>query len=154
MFKFKVDGMKQLERSLRRLGEVPQKHVTSSSRKGMNVILREARNQAPVDNGYLKKGMILDRGERSKTKGKKVYPIIFDSRWNHVFQKKNKAGKITGYYPVSQEYGFFAKNGRYIPGYAFLRGSLEDKAPEMEKTVIDTMKEKIDAEIRKGGLSG
>lgn len=154
MFKFKVEGMRSLERSLKRLGEVPQKHVTSSARKGMNVILREARQEAPVDEGYLKKGMRLARGERSKAKGKKVYPIVFDERWNHVFQKKNKAGKVTGYYPVSQEYGFFAKNGRYIPGYAFLRGSLEDKAPEMEKTVIDTMKEKIDAEIRKGGLSG
>ena len=154
MFKFKVEGMRELERSLKRLGEVPQKHVTSSARKGMNVILHEARREAPVDEGYLKKGMILDKGERSSVKGKKVYPIIFDSRWNHVFQKKNKMGKVSGYYPVSQEYGYFAKNGRYIPGYAFIRGSLEDKAPEMERAVIDTMKQKIDAEIRKGGLHG
>ena len=71
---------------------------------------------------------------------------------NDVFQKRNKDGDITGYYPISQEYGFFAKNGRYIPGFAFVRGSLEKDAPAVEKTIVDTMQKKIDAEIAKGGL--
>lgn len=148
---FKIEGMKELEKSLKKLGDVPQKHVTSSSRKAMNVVLRESRATAPVDTGDLKKGMKL-KGERSRHKGKKVYQIIFDPRYNEIFQKKNKAGKITGYYPISQEYGFFAKNGRYIPGYRFLRNSLEKKANEVEKTIVDEMKKKIDAEIAKVGL--
>ena len=148
---FKIEGMKELERSLKRLGKVPQKHVTSSSRKAMNVVLKESRATAPVDTGALKKGMKL-KGERSRDKAKKVYQVIFDDKYNHIFQKKNKEGKITGYYPVSQEYGFFAKNGRNIPGYRFNSDSLTDNVGRIEKTIVSEMKKKIDAEIAKAGL--
>jgi hypothetical protein len=143
--------MKELERSLKRLGKVPQKHVTSSSRKAMNIVLKDAKANAPYDTGMLKKGIVL-KGERSRSKGKKVYRVVFDRAYNDVFQKKNKDGKVTGYYPVSQEYGFFAKNGRYIPGYRFIRDSLTDNVGRIEKTIVSEMKKKIDAEIAKAGL--
>jgi len=148
---FKIEGMKELQKSLERLGKVPQKHVTSSSKKGMNIVLKQSRATAPVDTGQLKKGMKLI-GEKSKEKGKKVYRVVFDRKMNDLFQKKNKDGKITGYYPISQEYGFFSKSGRYIPGYRFIHNSLTDNARKMEKTIVSTMKAKIDAEIAKGGL--
>jgi len=148
---FKVEGMKELEKSLRKLGKVPQKHVTASAKKGMNIPLREAKAKAPVDTGALKRGIILV-GEKSKTKGKKVYRIVFDRAYNDIFQKKNKKGQVTGYYPVSQEYGYFAKNGRYIPGYRFIHNSLNNNAQKVEKTIVDTMQSKIDQEIRKAGL--
>jgi hypothetical protein len=148
---FRIEGMKELERSLKRLGKVPQKHVTTSSRKAMNIVLKESRAAAPVDTGALKKGMKL-KGERSRDKAKKVYQVIFDPRYNDIFQKKNKDGKVTGYYPVSQEYGFFAKNGRYIPGYRFIHDSLADNTRKVEKKIVSEMKKKIDAEIAKVGL--
>ncbi len=148
---FKIEGMKELQKSLERLGKVPQKHVTSSSKKGMNIVLKQSRATAPVDTGQLKKGMKLI-GEKSKEKGKKVYRVVFDRKMNDVFQKKNKDGKITGYYPISQEYGFFAKNGRYIPGYRFISDSLTDNTAKIEKTIVTEMKKKIDAEIAKVGL--
>lgn len=149
--KFKIEGMDKLLKGFEKIGQVPQKHVTSSSKKAMNVVLKESRATAPVDTGALKKGMKL-KGERSRTKGKKVYQVVFDPAMNDVFQKKNKDGKVTGYYPVSQEYGFFAKNGRYIPGYRFIHDSLADNTQKVEKTIVDEMKKKIDAEIAKGGL--
>ena len=149
-FKFDVD-MRELQKSLKKLGNVPQKHVTASARKGMSIVLKDAKANAPYDTGALKKGMKL-QGERSRYKGKKVYKIIFDPAMNDVFQKKNKQGEVTGYYPVSQEYGFFAKNGRYIPGFRFIHNSLNDNAEKMEKTIVTTMKQKIDTEIRKAGL--
>ena len=87
----------------------------------MNIALKSARKNAPQgDTGELKGGMKLI-GEKSRTKGKKVYQVVFDRSKNNVFQKKNKDGKVTGYYPASQEYGFFAKNGRYISGYHFMK---------------------------------
>jgi len=148
---FKVEGMKELERSLKKLGKVPQKHVTASAKKGMNIVLKQSRANAPVDTGMLKKGIKLV-GERAKVKGKKIYRVVFDRNMNDVFQKKNKEGKVTGYYPVSQEYGFFAKNGRYIPGYRFIHDSLADNTQKVEKTIVTTMKQKIDKEIAKVGL--
>lgn len=149
--KFKVEGMDELERSLKKLGKVPQKHVTASAKKGMNISLKDSRANAPYDTGMLKKGIKL-AGEKSKVKGKKVYRIVFDSAMNDVFQKKNAEGKVTGYYPVSQEYGFFAKNGRYIPGYRFISDSLTDNVSKIEKTIVTEMKKKIDVEIAKAGL--
>lgn len=150
-FNFKIEGMDKLQRDLKKLGQVPQKHVTSSSRKAMNVVLKQSRATAPYDEGYLEKGMKL-KGERSRVKGKKVYQVIFNPDMNHIFQKPNKEGKITGYYPVSQEYGFFAKNGRYIPGYRFIHDSLAENTRKVEKTIVSEMQKKIDAEITKAGL--
>lgn len=149
--KFKIEGMEQLERSIKKLGKVPQKHVTSSARKAMNISLKQSRATAPYDTGALSKGMKL-KGERSRVKAKKVYQVVFDDKYNHIFQKPNKQGKITGYYPVSQEYGFFAKDGRYIPGYRFIHDSLAENARKVEKTIVSEMQKKIDAEIAKVGL--
>lgn len=149
--KFKVEGMKELEKSLKKLGKVPQKHVTASAKKGMNISLKDSRANAPYDTGMLKKGIVL-KGERSRTKAKKVYRVVFDRAYNDVFQKKNKDGKITGYYPVSQEYGFFARDGKYIPGYRFISDSLTDNVSKIEKTIVSEMKKKIDAEIAKANL--
>lgn len=148
---FKVEGMKELQKNLDKLGKVPQKHVTSSARKGMNISLKESKANAPHDTGQLKKGIIL-KGERARVKGKKVYRVVFNSAMNDVFQKKNKEGKVTGYYPISQEYGFFAKDGRYIPGYRFISDSLINNTSKIEKTIVTEMKKKIDNEIAKAGL--
>lgn len=149
-FSLRVD-MAGLQRDLKKLGKVPQKHVTASARKGMNIVLKDAKANAPYETGDLKKGMIL-KGEKSRYKGKKVYKVIFDPKMNDVFQKKNASGEVVAYYPVSQEYGFFAKNGRYIPGYRFIHNSLADNAQRMERSIITNMKQKIDAEIRKARL--
>jgi len=148
---FKIEGIKELNKSLEKLGKVPQKHVTAAARKGMNIVLKSAKAKAPIDSGDLKKGIKLN-GEKSRYKGKKVYQVIFDSAMNDVFQTKDKDGNINGYYPVSQEYGFFAKNGRYIPGYNFMHYALNNNAPTVQKVMITTMKTKIDQEIAKVGL--
>lgn len=149
--KFKVEGMEKLQKDLEKLGKVPQKHVTSSSRKAMNIVLKQSRVTAPYLEGYLEKGMKL-KGERARVKGKKVYQVIFNPDMNYIFQKPNKDGKITGYYPVSQEYGFFAKNGRYIPGYRFIHDSLANNTGNVERTIVSEMQKKIDTEIAKAGL--
>lgn len=148
---FKVEGMEEVQKGIEKIGKVPQKHVTASSKKAMNIVLKQSRANAPVDTGMLKKGIKLV-GERAKVKGKKIYRVVFDRNMNDVFQKKNKEGKVTGYYPVSQEYGFFAKNGRYIPGYRFIHDSLADNTQKVEKTIVDEMKKRIDIEIVKAGL--
>lgn len=146
--KVKIEGMKELNRSLKRLGETPQKHVTSSVRKGMNISFKDAKAKAPIETGELKGGIKMI-GEKSRIKGKKVYQIVFDRAKNDVFQKKNKKGKVTGYYPASMEYGFFAKNGRYIPGYHFLKKALEENSSKVEKTIIEDMQNKIEKELNK-----
>jgi hypothetical protein len=144
---FKIEGMKELEKAIKKLGQVPQKAVTPAARKGMNIAIKDARIKAPVDVGNLKQGMKLI-GEKSKFKGKKTYRIVFDRAMNSFFQKKNKEDKITGYYPVSQEYGFFTKNGRYIPGFHFAEKGLTENANKIEKTIVDDMGKRIDKALK------
>lgn len=148
---FRVEGIGKLLKDLEKLRKIPQKHVTASARKGMNIALRDSKANAPYDTGQLKKGIKL-AGEKAKTKSKKVYRIVFDRAMNDVFQKKNSEGEVTGYYPISQEYGFFARNGRYIPGFRFISDSLTENTQAISKTMKDTMKIKIDKEIAKAGL--
>ena len=152
MAKYKIEGMRELKRSIRRLGDVPQKAVTPASRKGMNIALRTARILAPVgETEELKKGMKLV-GERSRYKGKKVYQVVFDRAKNDIFQKEVKnpiRGKKTAYYPASQEYGFFAKNGRYIPGYHFLEKALTTNVNQIEKVIVKEMLKRIEKEWRR-----
>lgn len=143
MAKFKIEGMKELERSFKKLGKVPQKCVTPAAKKGMNIALKSAKKNAPEDTGELKKGMKLI-GEKSKIKGKKVYQVVFDRAKNDIFQKKNKEGKVIGYYPASQEYGFFTKNGRYIPGFHFMKRAMEDNSEAITKKIVTEVGKNID----------
>ncbi len=138
--------MKELQKLFKELGGIPQKAVTPSSRKGMNVVLKASKALAPEDTGELKKGLKLV-GERSRTKGKKVYQVVFDRAKNETFQKKNDKGEVTGYYPASQEYGYFAKNGKYIPGYHFLEKALEGNADKLRSTIMEEMFKRIDKEL-------
>lgn len=141
--KVKIDGMKELQKSIKKLGQVPQKCVTPAAKKGMNIALKSAKKNAPEDTGELKGGMKLI-GEKSRTKGKKVYQVVFDRSKNDIFQKKNKERKVTGYYPASQEYGFFARNGRYIPGFHFMKRAMEDNSGAITKKIVNEMSKNID----------
>lgn len=149
--KFKIEGMRELEKSILRLGKLPQKHVTYPVRKAMNEVKKGSQVKAPYLTGNLEKGIKLV-GERSKTKGKKVYRIAFDRSMNDIFQKPNKYGKITGYYPVSQEYGFYTRNGIYIPGFRFIHDTFNNNLKKTEKIIIDEMQKRIDKEIMEEGL--
>ena len=55
---FKIDGMKELQKSFDKLGKVPQKHVTSSSKKGMSIVLSKSKANAPYETGNLKKAIV------------------------------------------------------------------------------------------------
>ncbi|SFC52339.1 HK97 gp10 family phage protein [Bacillus sp. UNCCL81] len=142
-----IEGYRQLEQTLGQLEKIPQKIVTKSARKGANVVFKQAKKNTPVEIGNLKKGIIL-RPEKTRTKGKKVFQVVMDRRFNRFFVKISKSGK-RAYYPASQEYGFFSRGpngsrGRYIPGYNYLRGSNDSKQGEAKQIIIRTMLTEVD----------
>lgn len=158
--KFAVEGMEKLIKNLKKLGDVPQKHVTSSVKKAMRTPLSQAKDDAPYLTGALHDAITL-KGEKSKLKGKKVYRMVFDDTMNEQFQHKRSrmnqrtkkmVERVTGYYPVSQEYGWFANGGRYIPGQRFVRGAMEENSGKVKKMIMDLMGKKIESELRKGRL--
>jgi len=138
---YRIEGMRELMRTIRTLERLPQKVVTKAARKGMNVALLAARRRAPVDTGMLKKGLKLS-GEKARTKGKKVYQVTFDKGMNDVFAKVSQAGKRS-YYPASQEFGW-TTNGKYTPGYNYLKKSMDSNTQKIETTIVRVMTDEID----------
>lgn len=123
---FYLEDVAKFRRTLDKVEAVPQKVVTKAAGKGRTVVRKAIRGQVPVDTGTLKRG-VVSTGERSRTKGKKVYQLRFDPALNDVFQRPilnpGEAGgkNPKGYYPASMEYGFLtrSKGGglSYVPGY-------------------------------------
>ena len=142
MSKRKIEGWDELVRTMKKLEKLPKKHVTRSAKKGARIALSDAKANAPEEDGNLKKGIIL-KGERNKPKGKKVFQVTFDPAMNDVFVKTTKNGKRY-YYPASQEYGYMTRDGGYVPGFHFLRNSIEDNSSRMERVMVDTMGKEID----------
>jgi len=140
--KFEIEGMKELEKTIRKLGRLPQKCVTPAARKGGRIVLLAARAKAPWRFGDLANGIIL-KGEKLRKRGKKVYDVMMDPAKNDIFVKTTKDGKRY-YYPASQEYGFMLKNGGYVPGLHFLRDSLVDNKAEVERVTVQELAKQID----------
>ena len=140
--KYEIEGMKELERTIRKLGQLPQKCVTPAARKGATIALKAAKANAPFLTGALEEGIIL-KGEKARKKGKKVYQVTMNPAMNDVFVKTTKDGKRY-YYPASMEYGFITRDGGYSPGFHYLRDSLVDNKERIEKTVVDVLAKEID----------
>lgn len=139
---FEIEGMKELEKTIKQLGKLPQKCVTKAAKKGATIALKAAKAKAPYLTGALEEGIIL-KGEKSKVKGKKVYQVTMNPAMNDIFVKYTKDGKRY-YYPASQEYGFLTKNGGYVPGVHFLRDSIVDNKAQIERTIVEVLAREID----------
>ena len=145
---------RRLNRTVDKLGRLPQKCVTKAARKGGNLVLKAVRQKAPVDTGDLKRGLRL-KGEKSRVKGKKVFDVVFDAGMNDVFQKPiQNPGEAGGqskiaYYPASMEYGYFARNGRYIPGYHFMRGAAEESEESAAGVTVQVLSDELEKEWSK-----
>lgn len=101
--------------------EGPQ--LTRAVKKGAQIVQKAIRAAAPKDTGELSHGLILVK-EKSRTKGKSVYQVTPAREKNHIFQKpiKNpvRSKAAHGYYPASQEYGYFTR--RPGGGMTYVRG--------------------------------
>ena len=139
---FKIEGMKELERTIRELGKLPQKCVTPAAKKGARIALKAAKAKAPFLTGALEEGIIL-KGEKTRRKGKKVYQVTINPAMNDIFVKTTKDGKRY-YYPASMEYGFITRDGGYSPGFHYLRDALVDNKTAIERTVVDELAKQID----------
>jgi HK97 gp10 family phage protein len=140
--KFKIEGMEELEKTIRKLGKLPQKCVTKAAKKGAQIALKAAKQKAPFLTGALEEGIIL-KGEKTRRKGKKVYQVTMNPAMNDIFVKTTKDGKRY-YYPASMEYGFITRDGGYSPGFHYLRDALVDNKAEIERVTVDELAKRID----------
>ena len=120
---FDLSGIETMITALNHMNKSPQKAVTKAAREAIKPVLREIKQgTVPVGKtGNLKKA-ITRKAERSKVRGKKVYEVTLNKKYNEVLQKPIKNPGILGgkspkaYYPASIEYGFLtrAPGGGYV----------------------------------------
>lgn len=147
-----IEGLRELEAQFRRLERFPKSKISKAANAGMKQPYKDAKADAPIDIGNLKKGIKKIREKTPRTKPKVVYSLVFDRAFNSIFQKPVKnpgpGKKDTAYYPVSQEYGYFTRNGRYIPGFRFMRNALEENQSTSSKEIVRVLKDEVDKLLR------
>ena len=146
-----TDDIRGLELAAKAIGGITKKQLSPAVRKAMKPVLQAARNNAPVDTGALKKGIVL-RAERNKPKLKKVYQVTMDKKKNDVFVKGlNADGESKrAYYPASQEYGFKKRNGAgRVDGKHFLKKAAEQQEDKVPEAIADNLVAEIQKEWTK-----
>lgn len=143
------------------MGKVPAKVVTAAARAGATVTKRAVKGsgEMPVLTGTMRHAIRRLKPERSKLKGKKVYPVGFDPRLNDVLQKPiQNPGEAGGenahaYYPSSMEYGFLtrSKGGgiSYFPGFHFMAHAGEGTREAAKAAMAKKFNEAIQKEWTK-----
>lgn len=150
MARVKIDGMDDLEKSLKRLGKVPQVASNRAARSGAKIGLNATRKNAPEgESGQLAKGIIMKK-ERKVIAGKAVFDIMMDPAKNDIFVKESANGKRS-YYPASMEYGFMTVDGGYVPGYRYFRRGLTENKIPIEKAMVESFAKEIDKAWNKRG---
>lgn len=155
---YSSNDLKELAKALSRTGKKVNKIVTKAAGKGATIVRRRTKPKIPVgETGELRKG-IIRKAERSRTKGKKVYDLMFDPKKNDIFQKPVKnpgeAGSTNtkgghAYYPKSVDAGFITRDKGWVPGYHFMAEGAEEAFPEAGKKMIDTTMDEIEKELAK-----
>lgn len=144
-----IEGMDELIRQLRRVEKVPKSVTSKAAREGIKEPLKEAKSNAPEYSGSLRNGIIKILEKSPRGKAKSVYRVVFDRAFNPIFQKPIAnpgiygGKKPTGYYPVSQEYGFKHKSG-FEPGLYFVRDALENNQADSERKIVKRLVKEID----------
>ena len=156
-----MDDLLEARRTFDAMGQLPARIVTAAAGRGATVVKRAVQKsgEIPVLTGTMRKAVRRLRAERSKVKGKKVYPVGFDPAMNSVLQKPiQNPGEAGGqndkaYYPASMEYGFLtrSKGGgiSYFPGFHFMAAAGESVRGEANAAMAKKFNEAIQKEWRK-----
>lgn len=146
-----VIGLDKLIKDINKLEKMPSREISKGTRRGANVILKEARARASVrkKTGKMSKKLTL-KSERSRKRGKKVFQV--------TYQKEDKfpeAVKITKdgkryYYPASQNFGFSTKEGVTVQGLHFLEGAMKSKSTIAANVMIDEIGKEIEKTLQGG----
>lgn len=132
-FNFKIEGARELDRALKRLGrDLETKVAKSAVRAGANVIAKEARLNVPEISGTLKRSIKVVT--RSKRTGDAVASVVTRSG------KKWQSKDMDAWYAPLVE--FATKHRAATP---FMRPALDSKGPE----AIQAMSKKIQQRISK-----
>jgi HK97 gp10 family phage protein len=132
-----ITGINEVRRLFEEAGRAPAKVLTPATRKGAKIALAYAKAHVPVgaewttgqyahEPGTLKKSLGIKKEKRKK--GKSVYRV---------------GPGPEGWYAHFADYGFTARNGRYIPGNRFLRDSVDVNRRVINRTILTELAKEL-----------
>ena len=130
-FNFKIEGGKELDAALKKLGiDLERKIAKSGARAGANIVAKAAREKAPQDSGTLKRSIKVVA--RSKRVGDAVVSVVTRSgkKWNSKGMNAWYAGKV--------EFGT-----EHTPARPFMRPALDENGERIIKAMSAKIQERI-----------
>jgi HK97 gp10 family phage protein len=144
---FKLEGINEVQKMMKKMGNVPQQAVSKASRAGIKIVRKAAISNAPVLSGTLRESLHTLREKGPK--GKSIYQVVPSASFNDRLVKFSREGKRS-YYPTSQEYGFDHVSGVRVEGKHYLRRALSENKEAVEKKILDTLKKELAKAMAKG----
>jgi len=129
MIDISILGDKQTARRLHRLVSKVQKRVVGKAlRAGGKPVLAATKAKAPVDTGRLK-GSLKLRTARLSRRRKRQGEFGMEVRTG-TREELGLAPDATGYYPISQEYGWKLRGGGAAPARPYMRPAADERRRE------------------------
>ena len=133
-----VIGVEDVQKLLNECIKVSARSITTAAKKGAKISYDYAKAKVPVSEtgkggkyphepGNLKRSIKMWKEKRKK--GKAVYDI-----------GPNK----DGWYAHFQDSGFTAPDGRFIPGYRFLRDSIDLQRNTIQQTILKELANQLE----------
>lgn len=142
-----ISGMTELLKYLGDVGDkAPRQALAKGVRKGANLILRDAKGDAPVYSGTMAHALKLKTETGNTKKLKVVIDVTFDAGYTYHFkgQDREPPAKTDYYYPASMEFGFRTKNGGHRAGHYFMKQARDDNDTTFYETVEQALSDELD----------
>ncbi len=145
------DGIKELQKLFKEVEKAPKRVLTKSAKSGAQIILEAAKENVNKfkDTGALAASMGMKKEKSKKARTKTVYQVRPNNKnQEEPFVKISKDGKKRAYYPASMEYGWTDADGKYHPGYRYMRRAAEEKGNQANNEIIKIMGSELDKILR------
>ncbi len=143
---FKIDGLKELEKSLKELPEVLRgKPLRNAVSAGAKVVLDEAKNRVPIgDTGNLKKSLYRYRSRSQSGIGKETFLVgVRKGKGTYGDTRRNRRLGIVGKKYTTQGEAFYWRFLEFgtnkMPAKPFLRPAFEST----KTRAVEVMKERL-----------
>jgi HK97 gp10 family phage protein len=156
----RIEGSAELKAKFARLQKnVAKKHTRKALRAGAKIIRAEARANAPVKSGLIRRGIRVIAGKSRKGmisilvtlgdrlfQGKEFYGAFQEFGW---FSGKRIRGKFKGADAKDRYHAASLAAGRaFHPGKFFMRRAFETKKDQAARTVEETLRKLIEQDAR------
>jgi HK97 gp10 family phage protein len=135
-----VEGLKELEKKLLAMGpKLARNGLRAAVGAGARVIRDEAKARVPVDSGVMRRSIYIK--QIREMSGNSQQTFFVGVRSGKKYRRKNQ----DAYYWRWVEFGYNAKNGRFIPAQPFMRQAFEGRKVAASDAIKQKLVERVEA---------